>query len=108
MQLVVVAQKGDVSAGQFRGDLNLIKGNRLKHSWGQDTYLHQRILRAGAEIFKGLQALIPHPVTQRLGGAVVNGSEPSMRQHPKERDPPTRGTAPWLGHGTDVCCGIGV
>jgi hypothetical protein len=98
MQLiVVVAQKGHVIAGQLRGDLNLIKGSRLKHSWGQDTHLHQRILRAGAEIFKGLKALIPHPVTQLLAGAVVNGSEPSMGQHPKERDPPTRGTAPWLG-----------
>ena len=80
MQLViVVAQKGHVIAGQLRGDLNLIKGGRLEHSRGQDTHLHQRILRAGAEIFKGLKALIPHPFTQLLGGAVVNGiSQPCL------------------------------
>jgi len=74
MQLaVVVTEESGVICRDFGADLHLIEGSGLKHRWGEDTHLHQRIPGAGAEVFKGPNPLIAHPGTELLGGPVGEG-----------------------------------
>ena len=74
MQLaVVVTEESGVICRDFGADLHLIEGSGLKHRWGEDAHLHQRIHGAGAEVFKGPNPLIAHPGAELLGGPVGEG-----------------------------------
>lgn len=45
MQLaIVMTEKGGVISCELCGDLHLVEGGGVKHRWGQDSHLHQRLV----------------------------------------------------------------